>query len=215
MFSIHSKTSKFALISLLVMLVSKLSVSILFRILLPQDPNLDLALDLQGLIFAWMIPLLIVYIVERKDFRSIGLVIERKNTIKYLCYGMVGLFIPGLIVGFDKELLGSLIQQVVSIGVAEEVFWRGYLQSRLSAWLGKYQGWVITSLIFGFGHLVTLWSRPGVTPEIGDLMLLGQTTAGGFILGYIFLRAKSIIPGAIFHVFGNVYLFKLIDLITG
>jgi membrane protease YdiL (CAAX protease family) len=70
-------------------------------------------------------------------------------------------------------------------------------------------------LIFGFGHLVSLYGHQGVTPEIGDLMLLAQTTAGGFILGYIFLRAKSIIPGAIFHVFGNIYLFRLIDLVTG
>jgi membrane protease YdiL (CAAX protease family) len=215
MISTDSKTSKFTLIALLVLLISKLSVILLFRIFSQQDPNLDRMLDLQGLIFAWMVPLLIVYLIEGKNFRAIGLGIERKDTIKYLCYGVVGLFIPGLIIGFDMELIGSLLQQLVSIGVAEEVFWRGYLQSRLSSWLGKYQGWVITSILFGFGHLVTLWSRPGISPEIGDLILLGQTTAGGFILGFIFLRAKNIIPGALFHVFGNLYLFKLIDLISG
>jgi membrane protease YdiL (CAAX protease family) len=180
-----------------------------------QDPNLDRMLDLHGLIFAWIIPLLIVYLVEGKDIRALGLVIERKDWIKYLCYGVVGLFIPGLIIGFDKELLGSLFQQLIAIGVAEEVFWRGYLQARLSAWLGRYQGWIITSLIFGFGHLVSLYGQPGITPEFGDLMLLGQTTAGGFVLGFIFLRAKSIIPGAVFHTFGNIFLFQLIDLVTG
>lgn len=215
MFSIQSKPAKFALIALLVMLISKLSAILLFRIFSRQDPNLDRMLDLHGVIFAWIIPLLIVYLIEREDYRSVGLVVERKNRLKYLCYVIAGLFIPGLIIGFDREILGSLFQQLIAIGVAEEVFWRGYLQARMSAWLGKYQGWVITSLIFGFGHLVTLWSRPGVSPGVGDLMLLGQTTAGGFILGYIFLRAKNIIPGAIFHVFGNIYLFKLIDLVTG
>lgn len=215
MFSIQSKPAKFTLIALLVMLISKLSAILLFRIFSRQDPNLDRMLDLHGVIFAWIIPLLIVYLIERNDYRSVGLVVERKNRLKYLCYVIAGLFIPGLIIGFDREILGSLFQQLIAIGVAEEVFWRGYLQARMSAWLGKYQGWVITSLIFGFGHLVTLWSRPGVSPGVGDLMLLGQTTAGGFILGYIFLRAKNIIPGAIFHVFGNIYLFKLIDLVTG
>jgi membrane protease YdiL (CAAX protease family) len=215
MISTDSKTSKFALIALLVLFLSKLTVSLLFRMLPHDDPNLDRMLDLHGLIFAWIIPLLMVYLVERNDYRSLGLIIERKDRIKYLCYIFAGLFIPGLIIGFDRELFYSLFQQLIAIGVAEEVFWRGYLQSRLSAWLGRYQGWVITSLIFGFGHLVSLWSRPGIGPEMGDLILLGQTTAGGFILGLIFIRAKSIIPGAVFHVFGNIYLFKLIDLVTG
>lgn len=214
MVSTDSKTSKLALIALLVLLISKLSVILLFRVFSQQDPNLDRMLDLHGLIFAWIIPLLIVYLIERNDYRSVGLVVERKDRLKYLCYVIAGLFIPGLIIGFDREIFGSLFQQLIAIGVAEEVFWRGYLQARLSAWLGKYKGWVITSLLFGFGHLVSLYSHPGITPEIGDLMLLGQTTAGGFILGLIFLRAKSIIPGAIFHVFGNIFLFELIDLVT-
>ena len=187
----------------------------IFRSFSSQDSNFDLIIDLQGFVFAWMVPLLIVYLIEGRDLRSIGLVIERKNYVKYFIYSVVGLIIPAFIVGFNKALLISLVQQLVSIGVAEEVLWRGFLQARLSAWLGKYQGWVIASLLFGFGHLVSLWSHPGINPEIGDLILLGQTTAGGFILGFIFLRAKSIVPGAIFHVFGNVYLFKLIDLMIG
>jgi membrane protease YdiL (CAAX protease family) len=215
MVSTDSKTSKFALIALCVMLISKLTASLLFRFLPHQDPNLDLMLDLHGLVFAWIIPLLMVYMIERNDYRSLGLVIEKKDRIKYFCYAVAGLFVPGLIIGFDRELLGSIFQQLIAIGVAEEVFWRGYLQARLSAWLGKNQGWVLTSLLFGFGHLVSLWSRPGLGPEMSDLILLVQTTAGGFILGYIYLRAKSIIPGAIFHVFGNIYLFELIDLVTG
>ncbi len=215
MISTDSKTSKFALIALFILLISKLSAVLLFRIFSHQDPNLDRMLDLHGLIFAWIIPLLIVYLIERNDYRSVGLVVERKDRFKYMGYIIAGLIIPGLIIGFDKELMASLFQQLIAIGVAEEVFWRGYLQARLSAWLGRYRGWVITSLLFGFGHLVSLYSHPGITPEIGDLMLLGQTTAGGFVLGFIFLRAKSIIPGAIFHVFGNIYLFRLIDLVTG
>ncbi|HEY46857.1 MAG TPA: CPBP family intramembrane metalloprotease [Anaerolineae bacterium] len=215
MISTDSKTSKFALIALFALFISKLSVVLLFRIFSHQDPILDPLLDLHGLIFAWIMPLLIVYLIERNDYRSVGLVVERKDRMKYLCYVIAGLFIPGLIVGFGKELIGSLFQQLIAIGVAEEVFWRGYLQARLSAWLGKYQGWVITSTLFGFGHLVSLYSHPGVIPEMSDLMLLIQTTAGGFVLGYIYLRAKSIIPGSIFHVFGNIYLFQLIDLVTG
>jgi membrane protease YdiL (CAAX protease family) len=211
----HSGTSKFALIALLLLIIQKIAVSLLFRIFTTQDPILDPMLDLHGLVFTWIIPLVIVYTIENKDYTSIGLVIERRDLIKYACYAVLGLFIPGVIIGFDKALLGSVLQQIISIGVAEEVFWRGYLQARLSAWLGKYQGWVVTSLLFGFGHLVTLWSRPGIVPEMSDLFILAQTTAGGFILGLIYLRAKSIIPGAIFHVFGNIYLFRLIDLMSG
>jgi membrane protease YdiL (CAAX protease family) len=210
----NSKSQTYALIALGVILVEKLTVSFLFRSLSVQTSRIEVALAVHGGVFAWLIPLLIVYFVENRDHRSLGLIVERSDIVKYCAYGIVGLLIPAIILGIDQNLLVSLLEQLVSIGVAEEVLWRGYLQARLCSWRGKYQGWLVSSLLFGVGHLISLWSQPGITPRIDDLTLVAQTTIGGFILGYIFLRTRSIVPGAIFHVFGNVYLFRLLDLFS-
>jgi membrane protease YdiL (CAAX protease family) len=38
------------------------------------------------------------------------------------------------------------------IGFEEEILFRGYLQTRLIAWLGKWQGWGLASIIMALGH---------------------------------------------------------------
>lgn len=208
----NSKSQTYALIALGVILLDKLITSFLLRLFSGQTSRIDVALNVHGAVFAWLIPLLIAYLFENRDLRSLGLLVERWDIVKYCAYAIVGLLIPAILLGIDQGLLIELLEQLISIGVAEEVLWRGYLQSRLCSWRGKTQGWLISSLLFGVGHLVTLWSKPGITPRIDDLALIAQTTIGGLILGYIFLRARSIVPGSILHVFGNVYLFRLLDL---
>jgi membrane protease YdiL (CAAX protease family) len=210
----QAKIRSFALLALGVILTEKIAFFIFVRTPLGRSPYYIIALDIHSIIFAWILPLLIVYLVERRNRQALGLFVEKRDRIKYLAYATIGIVVPALILGIDKRLLIDLFEQLIAIGVAEEVLWRGYLQSRLSAWLGKYRGWLVTALLFGFAHLVSLWSRPGLGPHPNDLSLLAQTTAGGLILGYIFLRAKNIVPGSIFHVFGNVYLFKLVDLVS-
>jgi membrane protease YdiL (CAAX protease family) len=210
----NTKSQTFALIALGVILLDKLVLSFLFRSFSGQLPKIDVALTVHGAVFAWLIPLLIAYLIENRDLRSLGLFVERRNIVKYCAYAIVGLLIPAILLGIDQGLLIEFLEQLISIGVAEEVLWRGYLQTRLCSWRGETQGWFISSLLFGVGHLVTLWSKPGIAPRIDDLALVAQTTIGGLILGYIFLRARSIVPGSIFHVFGNVYLFRLLDLFS-
>ncbi len=46
-------------------------------------------------------------------------------------------------------------------------------------------------------------------------ILFLQTSAGGLLLGYIYLRAKSIVPGAIVHTSMNAYLSRLIEGVAG
>jgi membrane protease YdiL (CAAX protease family) len=128
----------------------------------------------------------------------------------YLLYAVAGLALPALFVDLDRGLAAEFVEQVVYIGVAEEVFSRGYLMRRLCDWLGDGKGLLLNALIFGLAHVTSRLSRHGLRYPGRLATVFLQTYAGGLLLGYIYLRAKSIVPGAIVHTAMNAYLPRLI-----
>jgi membrane protease YdiL (CAAX protease family) len=46
-------------------------------------------------------------------------------------------------------------------------------------------------------------------------IVFAQTFAGGLLLGYVYLRARTIVPGAILHTGMNAYIPRFIELIGG
>ena len=102
-----------------------------------------------------------------------------------------------------------LLYQLVYLGLPEEIFFRGYCQSRLDQafgtpwrWLGASFGigLVIASLLFALGHVVMDggWSRFNVfLPSL--------------VFGWLRARTGGIIAPAIFHGLSNVALFMVRD----
>jgi membrane protease YdiL (CAAX protease family) len=45
--------------------------------------------------------------------------------------------------------------------------------------------------------------------------VFAQTFMGGLILGTIYLRAKNIVPGSILHVAGNMYVSRIVEVLSG
>ena len=164
--------------------------------------------------FFWIVPLLIVYLVEKRGASYLGLVVPKERYARYALYTVVGLVVPAAFVGLDRGLVSELIEQVVYIGLAEEVFNRGYLMRRLCDWLGDRRGLLLSALLFGLSHIVSRLSQHGFKYPIADLSLGFQTLMGGLILGYMYLRAKNIAPPAIFHVSTNMYLDRVIALLN-
>jgi len=80
---------------------------------------------------------------------------------------------------------------VIMAPVCEEIFFRGYMQSRLSARLGPVWAILITSVFFGFMHL--------------DLVHSVQTFFLGIVLGYIAWRSGSIVPAIVAHFVNNLF----------
>jgi len=111
-------------------------------------------------------------------------------------------------------LISEFVEQLVYIGLAEEVFNRGYLMRRLCDWPGDRQGLLLSALLFGLSHIVSRLSQHGFKYPLNDLSLGFQTLIGGLILGYMYLRAKNIVPPAIFHVSTNMYLERVIALLN-
>jgi membrane protease YdiL (CAAX protease family) len=164
----------------------------------------------------WVVPLAMVRLVEKRGVGSLGLIVRRERRVAYALYGIIGLVLPLFFVGADRGLLVELAEQIVYIGLAEELFFRGYLLTRLCDWLGDRWGILLSSLIFGVGHIVSRVSQHGLAYPGHDLMLGLQTFLGGLLLGWVYLRSgRSIVPVSIIHVSANMYLERIISTVSG
>jgi membrane protease YdiL (CAAX protease family) len=89
--------------------------------------------------------------------------------------------------GRDLALLTLVV--ALGAGVAEELFFRGFVQSRLSRVWPAWAAVAVASLCFGFMHF-----DPVHTPAAALL---------GLYLGWVAERAGSIVPAMIAHVVNN------------
>jgi len=210
-----NKAKRFALLALAIFILSE-SVSTLKFISTRGLPYNQVAFwsALEALIFWWILPILIVYKVERGDWKSMGLVVRREKRLIYILAAGLGLVLPAFLVGFDRLLLVEFVEQIVYIGFIEELFYRGYLLRRMCDWLGDVRGLLITSFLFGLGHILSRLAQKGLT-ILGPASLLGfQTFLGGLLFGFIYLRAKNIWPSAILHISMNMYLGRMMELLS-
>ena len=160
----------------------------------------------------WGMPFVAVYLLERRDWRSLGLRIPRRKRAAYGLYALLGLVGPGSLLGFDRPWVIEFVEQVAYIGLAEELFFRGYVTGRLIHWLGNGKGIMGSAAIFALAHFVSRVSQVGLRYPMRLAEVYLQTLMGGLLLGYIYWRSKNIYPGAILHVAGNMYLGGLTDL---
>ena len=88
------------------------------------------------------------------------------------------------------------------VGFGEEILYRGYLQSRLIAWLGHNRGWVLTSIIMALVHvpqrLVT--ERMGIPHALLSSLELVPVS---LLMGFVMLRTGNVVSGGLFHTFCN------------
>jgi sodium transport system permease protein len=80
------------------------------------------------------------------------------------------------------------------IGVAEEVFFRGFLFSALRARAGAGVTIAVTSLLFGLFHFMSLIDK------------LVPSTLMGLLLGWVCWQTRSVLPGMLLHASYNALL---------
>lgn len=84
---------------------------------------------------------------------------------------------------------------IIGVGFLEEVIFRGFLFKALCREDLK-QAVVISSVTFGFGHIVNLLNGAEVLPT---LLQICYATAIGFLFTVIFLKSGSLIPCIVTH----------------
>ncbi len=117
----------------------------------------------------------------------------------YIFY--VGDFISAVLFDFARPQINAIyatkfqastatigILLVTWIGPAEEIFWRGFIQHRVSERFGVFWGFLITVLLYAGVHL---WAQ-------NTMMFLAALVAGSF-WGAMYAWFKTIWPGIISH----------------
>jgi len=165
--------------------------------------------NLITIFFNWLLPLLIVFKIEKQGSVSLGLRIKPDRRYLYLLLILAGFVLPSFFTGLSKELFVEFFEQLAFIGLAEEFFYRGYLMGRFCEWLGNFKGLLLNAAVFSLAHLIFLFTRHDFSLVWGDLFVGFQTLMGGLLLGYIYIRAGDIVPSSILHISLNVYLSRL------
>ena len=92
-----------------------------------------------------------------------------------------------------------LVGNILLIGPAEELLFRGVIQGRLRESFGPAIAIGITSLGFALSHIPSYWIGGSDLFTLGVLFALLGIAAGGLILGTIYERTKNLIVVALIH----------------
>jgi membrane protease YdiL (CAAX protease family) len=83
-------------------------------------------------------------------------------------------------------------------GPAEEFYWRGYLQKNLMARFGRWQGWLLATIIYAGVHI---WSF--------NFMLIGAAFVAGGFWGAMYWRFNNLAPVIISHSIWSTVIFAV------
>jgi len=115
-------------------------------------------------------------------------------------YGVKLALQPGL--SHNQEWISWLFYQFMYVAVAEEVFFRGYVQSNILRLMNtarpgqhRLQQWIsicISAAFFAVAHII-----------VRGQIISGLTFLPGLILGWLFIRTKSLLAPILFHGLAN------------
>lgn len=97
--------------------------------------------------------------------------------------------------------LWALLQYTV-VGFGEEFVFRGYLQIRLVAWLRRWPGWVLASVLMALAHFVQRLTVAGMSP-LDALSSSASLIPISLFLGYVMLRTENVIAPGLAHTFAD------------
>jgi membrane protease YdiL (CAAX protease family) len=88
------------------------------------------------------------------------------------------------------------------VGFAEEFAFRGYLQTRLVAWLGRWPGWVLASVLMALAHAVQRLTVGGM-PPLDALSSSASLIPISLFLGYVMLRTENVVAPGLAPIFAD------------
>lgn len=150
-----------------------------------------------------LIPLWAALGTRNQSFRSLGF--HRHNLLK--SSGLVILFFVSKIlfevIGHQKRLSFRTeyfwgVLQYLSVGFGEETLFRGYFQTHLGNWIGKWKGCLVASVIFALFHLPHRLIVESLS--LGDALLVSLFALPlPLFLGWVFMLTKNITAPALIH----------------
>lgn len=123
-----------------------------------------------------------------------------RDALAPICSGWRG--IGGFRFRLPDAFVVAVLSQILVVAIPEEVFFRGYLMSRLEErWPSRWRlwgatvgwPWFVSSLLFAVGHFL-------VDLQPGRLAVF----LPGLAFGWMRSRSGSVAPGAVFHALCNL-----------
>lgn len=172
----------------------------------------------------WVAPFFVVYLYEQRTISSLGLVLGESltKTLEYTVICVLVtllLFIiaaqrekregklrisKGMLIigneGVDLRMVSlpgfvqTFLLQIMWVALPMEIFFRGYLISRINETFGDYSGIIIGALLYYVAYM----ERP-IFGTINIVLAL--------MYGYSFVATGSILPGIVAHMFINTFSF--------
>ena len=88
------------------------------------------------------------------------------------------------------------------VGFGEEFLFRGYLQTRLIAWIGLWRGWLLASVVMAVVHLPHRYLIQEASFGEAVLAAVGLIPVS-LLMGFVMVRTQNVVAPAIFHTFAN------------
>ena len=210
------QAKRFALLAVSLTLIQVIPVSLAF--ILKSKVLLIIAV----LFLHWGTPFIAALWIEKRSIHSLGLVLKKEKIITYLLYAVSGYVILIIIHIGERYLLINMAPESIEeltprenylagfliqlgfVGLPEEFFYRGYIQTRLCEWLGGLHGWLATSAFFGLVHVFSRLMAQGPGYILPAVVIGFTAFLGGLMFGYLYAKTKSIIPPAFVHIFLNL-----------
>ena len=99
----------------------------------------------------------------------------------------------------DAAGIRIAILMLLIIGPGEELFWRGYLQRKISLKTGKWAGLIIALILYTGVHIFT-----------GNIMLILAAFICGLFWGWMYLKYNSMLVNVISHTVWDIVVFLVL-----
>lgn len=151
-------------------------------------------------------PVVILFALWRYDLKNMGFVFCHLPLILILVLITVLLGLPNKVI-FQHPfniVITTYVASVFSNALSEELLYRGFLLPRLEAVLkNPINALIISAIIFNIGHIPSYLGQ-GVSTYRILLYCFSMSYPTGLILGYLFLKTRSIVPGIVLHASNTV-----------
>ena len=185
----------------------------LLDVLPPTD-----VIDVLWVAFIYALLLLPMVIAMKRTGQALGSIgISRKDSWRTFAFGLILSAVSTMLIGFTAASYGgsfigfspALAYGLVIFainGSSEEIFFRGYIQTRLIAYSGTLNGLMAASLVFALWHFPMCYyaSSGAVLESLANALMRFPL---GLLFGYIMLKSQNIIPSSVYHAFWNWSLF--------
>lgn len=153
-------------------------------------------------------PVLLAMKARKESWQSAGVTTNNlgKSILVGCLLSLIGIVtcgpcMTGMLAGLNMNHFWAFWQFVV-VGFSEEFSFRGYLQTRLCAWLGRWQGWLLASVLMALVHIsqrILGLGFDATTAFLSSAYLIPIS----LIMGYVMLRTENIVAPAIYHTFAD------------